>query len=523
MLSSKETMNQDIAISVRQVSKKFRLFNSAKERLAEALHPFQKQFHREFWALKDVSFEIYRGEVIGILGRNGSGKSTLLQIICGIMQPTEGEVEVRGRISALLELGAGFNPEFTGRENVILNGSIMGISRQEMLLRLPVIEAFADIGEFFDQPVKTYSSGMFVRVAFAAAIHVDPDILIVDEALSVGDVRFQHKCFQTLVEFQKRKKTILLVTHSTEVIVKHCDRAILLDGGVILKDGAPNNVVDSYLELMFTGQLKSYNASSKLVEEWCAGYSIVHFEKEYFAISQQVGSIDLSSVPQERLIEYQETGGIHVSSSLQKLKETILTQTHEARRPVIAQVQHATSECRGEEDAVKAFLADESDWDRCRERRSFNPLEYRYGDRRGEITDYLFVVDGEAEPAIVQSGANCIVYMKIRYMSGIPCPMFGIAVKTVDGQTVHGTNTMLAGTTLNPVIQGQTVFVRFEWEVWLNAGDYFLDLGCAEFHNGESVPLDRRCGMVHIVVGTQENFSGPVNLRASITEVSRMS
>lgn len=249
MLYSKETMNQDIV--VRQVSKKFRLFNSHRERIAEAFHPFRKQYHREFWAVKDVSFDIYRGEIVGILGKNGSGKSTLLQIICAVMQPTQGEVKVNGRISALLELGAGFNPEFTGRENVLLNGSIMGVPRQDMLRRLPDIEAFADIGDFFDQPVKTYSSGMFVRVAFAAAINVDPDILIVDEALAVGDAKFQHKCFDRFATFQKQGKTIIFVSHSTNLITSHCDRAILLERGELISDGEPIDVVDEYMSLLF--------------------------------------------------------------------------------------------------------------------------------------------------------------------------------------------------------------------------------------------------------------------------------
>jgi len=244
-------MDQDIAISVRQVSKKFRLFNSPKERIAEALHPFRKQYHREFWALKDISFDIYRGEIVGILGKNGSGKSTLLQIVCAVMQPTEGKVEVSGRISALLELGAGFNPEFTGRENVILNGSIMGVSRQEMLQRLPAIEAFADIGDFFDQPVKTYSSGMFVRVAFAAAIHVDPEILVVDEALSVGDSKFQHRCFQRIREFMEQGKTILVVSHSTDTLLRICHRGIVFDSGKLSHIGPIASAVNHYQNLLF--------------------------------------------------------------------------------------------------------------------------------------------------------------------------------------------------------------------------------------------------------------------------------
>ncbi|GLU30213.1 ABC transporter ATP-binding protein [Trinickia caryophylli] len=241
----------DVAISVRGVSKKFRLFDSPKERLAEALHPLRKRYHREFWSLSDVSFDVYRGEIVGILGRNGSGKSTLLQIICSVMRQTQGTVAVNGRISALLELGAGFNPEFTGRDNVLLNSSIMGLGRQEMLRRMPDIEAFADIGAFFDQPVKTYSSGMFVRVAFAAAIHVDPDILVVDEALSVGDSKFQHRCFQRIREFMDHGKTILVVSHNADTLLRICHRGIVLDQGTLRHIGPIASAVSFYQNLLF--------------------------------------------------------------------------------------------------------------------------------------------------------------------------------------------------------------------------------------------------------------------------------
>ncbi len=240
----------DLAISVCDVRKKYRLFDSPMERLKEALHPFRKHYHREFWALNGVSVDVPKGQTIGILGRNGSGKSTLLQIIAGILQPTSGSVMVQGRVSALLELGAGFNPEFTGRENVMLNGAITGVPREEMVARMPEIEAFADIGEFFDQPVKTYSSGMFVRVAFAAAINVDPDILIVDEALAVGDGKFQQRCFSKFKEFQRLGVTIVFVTHDIESIVKHCQRAILLNAGQIVHDGHPTVTVRHYIDLM---------------------------------------------------------------------------------------------------------------------------------------------------------------------------------------------------------------------------------------------------------------------------------
>ena len=241
----------DVAISVRDVSKKFRLFDSPRERLAEALHPLRKRYHREFWSLRDVSFDVYRGEIVGILGRNGSGKSTLLQIICSVMRQTSGTVSAHGRISALLELGAGFNPEFTGRDNVLLGSAIVGLSRQQMLARMPDIEAFADIGAFFDQPVKTYSSGMFVRVAFAAAIHVDPDILVVDEALSVGDSKFQHRCFQRIREFMDRGKTILVVSHSVDMLLRMCHRGIVLDQGTVHHIGPIASAVSSYQNLLF--------------------------------------------------------------------------------------------------------------------------------------------------------------------------------------------------------------------------------------------------------------------------------
>ena len=238
------------AIVVRNVSKKHRLFESARDRLKEALHPFSKSYHKEFWALQDISFEVPHGQTVGILGRNGSGKSTLLQIIAGIMQPTYGEVIVNGRISALLELGAGFNPDFTGRENSIFQAEVVGLSREEIDRKLPEIEKFADIGEFFDQPVKVYSSGMFVRVAFAAAISVDPDILIVDEALSVGDAEFQQRCFAKFKEFQKKGVTIVFVTHDIESVVRHCQHAILMEQGEVVNAGLPKDVIAEYINLM---------------------------------------------------------------------------------------------------------------------------------------------------------------------------------------------------------------------------------------------------------------------------------
>jgi len=244
-------MNEYV-ISVKNVTKTYRLYNTHADRVKEAFHPLRKKYHRPFNALEDVSFDIKRGEPIGIIGRNGSGKSTLLQIICGILQPTSGNVEVDGRVSALLELGTGFNPEFTGRENVYINGAILGLKRGDIDSRFDDIARFADIGDFIDQPVKTYSSGMYVRLAFAVAVNVSSDILVVDEALSVGDARFQQKCMAKIREFCQIG-TVIFVSHDTTAVTELCSRAIWIESGRIKLDGLPKFVVEKYLQFMYEG------------------------------------------------------------------------------------------------------------------------------------------------------------------------------------------------------------------------------------------------------------------------------
>jgi len=218
-------MSSEIVLKVENIGKRYEIYEVPHHRLLQTLLRGRKQFYKEFWALRDVSFEVKKGECLGIIGRNGCGKSTLLQIIAGTLAPTTGSVSVNGKIAALLELGSGFNPEFTGRENVYMNGAIMGLSKAEMDQKFDEIAAFADIGEFIDQPVKIYSSGMYVRLAFAAAINVDPDILIIDEALSVGDELFQRKCFSRIEAIKSSGATILFVSHSGGTIVELCDRA----------------------------------------------------------------------------------------------------------------------------------------------------------------------------------------------------------------------------------------------------------------------------------------------------------
>ena len=235
--------SDDVAIGVYNVSKMYKLYDNPKDRFKESLGLTRKKCYKEKYALNNVSFEVKKGETVGIIGTNGSGKSTILKIITGVLNQTDGEVDIRGRISALLELGAGFNMEYTGIENVYLNGSMIGYTKEEIDAKLEDILKFADIGDYVYQPVKTYSSGMFVRLAFAVAINIDPEILIVDEALSVGDVFFQAKCYHKFEEFKKLGKTILFVSHDLGSVNKYCDRVILLNKGVKLSEGSPSQII----------------------------------------------------------------------------------------------------------------------------------------------------------------------------------------------------------------------------------------------------------------------------------------
>ncbi len=251
-----------MSIKIKNLCKTFKLYDSPVKRLLEAFHPLGRKYHQTVTALHDISLEIPKGETLGIIGCNGSGKSTLLQLVCQIMSPTSGTIECSGRISALLELGAGFNPEFSGRENVFLSGAIQGLSREEMEECYEDIVAFADIGDFINHPVKTYSSGMYVRLAFAVAINVNPDILIVDEALSVGDTAFQAKCFARFKEFQEQGVTILFVTHAMDLITRYCQRAVLLDKGHLVEYGNPKLVVDRYNRILAAPKVEKTSLSS---------------------------------------------------------------------------------------------------------------------------------------------------------------------------------------------------------------------------------------------------------------------
>ncbi len=240
----------EYSIEVENLSKVYKLYDKPSDRLKEALSPVKKCYHKDFYALRDLNFKIKPGETVGFVGKNGSGKSTLLKLLTEVLTPTEGSLKINGKVSALLELGAGFNNEYTGMENIYLNGTIMGYSREEMDKRVDDIVKFADIGEYINQPVKTYSSGMFVRLAFAVAINVEPDILIVDEALAVGDVRFQLKCMDKFLEFKEKGITILYVSHDINSIKRFCTRAIWINEGHLEADGDVDLITDKYLDYL---------------------------------------------------------------------------------------------------------------------------------------------------------------------------------------------------------------------------------------------------------------------------------
>lgn len=297
----------EIAIRIDNVSKLYKLYDKPMDRLKESLGFSKKKRYKEHYALQNVSFDVKKGETVGIIGTNGAGKSTILKIITGVLNPSLGNVEINGRISALLELGAGFNMEYTGIENIYLNGTMIGFSREEISQKLDDILAFADIGDFVNQPVKTYSSGMFVRLAFAVAINIEPEILIVDEALSVGDVFFQAKCYKKFEEFKKMGKTILFVSHDLSSISKYCDRVVLLKKGCKLAEGVPKEMVDLYKKVLvkqddvaFTneenneaedlenhGSWKEYLSLNDKVDEYGSGRAII----EDFSIENENGDI----------------------------------------------------------------------------------------------------------------------------------------------------------------------------------------------------------------------------------------
>lgn len=286
-------MNDTLAINVQNLTKIYHLYDKPQDRLKEALNPLKKSYHHDFYAMDDVSFEIKKGETVGILGKNGAGKSTLLKMITGVLTPTSGSIQTQGKIASLLELGAGFNPEMTGMENIFLNGTLMGFSKEEMEAKVDAILDFADIGEFIYQPVKMYSSGMFARLAFSVSINVEPDILIVDEALSVGDMAFQMKCFKKFQDFQAAGKTILFVTHGLDTVIRYCSTGIVIDKGKLVFEDTAKLAVDAFKKVL-SGDFYKKDVfgipSEEVYQEEELKYQVTKPYKEYFEQHNELDS-----------------------------------------------------------------------------------------------------------------------------------------------------------------------------------------------------------------------------------------
>ena len=451
---SEPDKNPQIVLS--RVSKKYRIFDSPTDRFLEVVWPYCKR-HSDFLALHDIDLCIRKGETIGIVGRNGSGKSTLLQLLAGIMAPTSGSLTVNGRVSALLELGAGFNPEFSGRDNAVMNGVFRGLTALEMNEKMSEIEAFADIGPFFDRPVKTYSSGMFVRVAFAAAISIEPDILLVDEALAVGDVKFQYKCFNAFRQLQRLGVTIVLVTHDLQAVTKHCQRAVILENGRIINIGDAKSVTDRFYALMLTGEKNDINIDRQVIPSDSPGND-----------SGEASSANICT-----------------------------------------------------EDILNAFLDNtQSTDDRCSLKASYNPHEVQFGDRRCTIVDYLVICNSKTDPASIPSGAWVDTYVRVAFLSDVDCPYYGFSLKTKDGVTIFGTNLQLEKIVLQPFKAGDQTVYRFSIKFDLNVGDYFLTQGVAEVTREGHKFIHVREGLIHFSVDCERNFDGYAALQSNFTESS---
>ena len=437
------------ALAVSGLGKVYKIYNRPMDRIKELYSVRGRKYHLEFTALENIAFEVFRGETIGIIGPNGSGKSTLLEIIAGTLSATSGTVTRQGTVSALLELGAGFNPRFTGRENVYLNASILGIPKHSLEAKLDELFQFADIGEFIDHPVSTYSSGMYVRLAFATAVSSDPDILIVDEALAVGDIRFQRKCYRRFQEMQASGKTILFVSHSVELIQNHCSRAIFLNLGHIEAIGEPKVVIQAYLEHLFGSEI------------------------------QQSREVDNSEVA--RAVDHKDT---------------------------------ATSS--------PSVVSGSSglDQDHCTQRRSYNPNEYRWGDRRAVIIDYQLRSNSGNDQVVFESGEQLELMVHVRFFEELTDLIYGCTVKTVDGQTVYGTNTRQHALDISHGEAGSTVVIRFQFDLNVVPGEYFISLGVAlDDSERDNIAIDRRYDLIHLTVRGDYGGFGLAQMNMSITEV----
>ena len=442
------TQEQDktIAIQITDLKKVYKLYDKPSDRLKETFG-LAKGRYKEHYALGGINMTICQGETVGIIGTNGSGKSTLLKIITGVLSPTGGQVHAEGRISALLELGAGFNMEYNGIENIYLNGTMMGFSEKEIKERVPEILKFADIGDYVYQPVKTYSSGMFVRLAFAVAINIEPEILIVDEALSVGDVFFQAKCYHKFEEFKSMGKTIVFVSHDLSSISKYCDRVFLLNKGVLLGEGSPKEMIDAYKRVL-VGQ---YELPDKK-----EGTHLLEDEQLNAAAARAVGGT--------------------------------AAQTGEGEESAAAQTD------KGEETAQAGD--------------GVNPEKLEYGTKQAEILEFYITDDHNVRTTAVIQGTSFKVHMIVRFHERLVAPIFAFTFKNIKGTEITGTNSMIEKAFLEPVEAGSRKEVTFEQKMSLQGGEYLLSLGVTGYAGSEFEVYHRLYDVLNVTVVSDKDTVG---------------
>ena len=476
-------MENEELISVKKVSKVYRLYDRAIDRLLESISIRKKSYHKDFFALQDISFSVKKGEAVGIIGTNGSGKSTMLKIITGVLTPTSGSVETKGTICALLELGAGFNQDYTGIENIYMNGTMMGISKEEMDRKLPSILDFADIGDFVYQPVKSYSSGMFVRLAFALYISIDPEILIVDEALSVGDVFFQAKCYHRMDELKKKGTTILMVTHDLGSVMKYCDRVILFNKGEKVGEGLPGQMVDQYKKIL----AGKNPAAEKFVDE-----------QDFLGDGTTVKS---EKKGRQELLETESEAGV---------------KQHSETKEDGSSKQAGKSEQSGIENNPVRETGTERER-LMKDEMSINPSAQLYGNGKAEIVDFgIFDNEGKLSNILIK-GESFTIRERIHFYEEIASPIFTFTIKDKRGMDLSGTNTLFEGENIPGVKAGDEYICSFTQKMNLQGGEYLLSISCTGFEGGEHTVYDRKYDITSITVLSNKNTVGIYDMESKVT------
>jgi teichoic acid transport system ATP-binding protein len=455
-------MNSEYAIRVQDVTKLYKLYDKPSDRFKEALGLSRKKKYHEHYALHHLSFDVKKGETVGIIGTNGAGKSTILKIITGVLTATEGNVEINGRISALLELGAGFNMEYTGIENIYLNGTMIGFSKEEIEEKMDDILSFADIGDFVYQPVKTYSSGMFVRLAFAVAINIEPEILIVDEALSVGDAFFQAKCYKKFDDFKEAGKTVIFVSHDLSSISRYCDRVVLMNKGHKLSEGSPKDMINLYKKVM-VGALSEENLQN--------------------IQGQQVLTEELSK----------EGAGSDLASEAEDFADSM---------------QKAGNSPEEKEELWRSHF-------------QINPNVDEYGDGRASIIDFAIIDENDMLSASIMKGGRFTIKSKVAFHSRIENPIFTYTIKNLQGVAITGSNTMYEKQNVGPVEEGDVYVASFEQEMNLQGGEYLLSISCTGYENGDFCVYHRLYDVLNITVISQKDTVGFYDMN-SITRVHKV-